>query len=145
MRNQITVLAAAGLLLVGCGSSTATEPEEASSAGSIPISGQVELFGDGNVTQIAQGAGVPPGCSGLGGYDDLRLGAPVLITDQAGAVVGTGTVDEVETPSGRICWLRFTVDAPAGLPFYGIAVGAREPVVFTAEQVTELVALSIGR
>lgn len=93
-------------------------------------------------------------CTVEDGYDDQAQGAQVVVTDAAGETVGIGELASVglqildgsEDMSDTWCGFRFTVeDVPTGSDFYGIAVGHRDPIQFTEDEVfTEGVDLTLG-
>lgn len=83
-------------------------------------------------------------CFGQKGYADLKVGAPVVVTDAAGKTIGMGTIDTGKEIGGA-CWLTFKVkDVPKGSEFYGVTVSHRGTVQFTADEVKGPVKLRLG-
>lgn len=79
------------------------------------------------------------------GYKDMREGAAVVVTDGSGTTVGKGalgpavlavTSDATNLLDGW-CELPFSVDATAGLDFYRVKVGARDPLDFSEEELAD--------
>lgn len=68
-------------------------------------------------------------CWGNGGYDDLREGAQVTVTDPDGRTIALGSVTGSslqDTDAGLQCVLSFEVeDVPRGAGFYGVEVAHR--------------------
>lgn len=59
-------------------------------------------------------------CLGKGGFDDIYAGAQVRVTDEAGALLGVGELED--GPDEESCDFTFSVDVPrAG--FYMVAAG----------------------
>jgi hypothetical protein len=89
-------------------------------------------------------------CSGQGGYNDMRAGTQVTVTDAAGAVIALGAVGAGQRgsdTSGTRCVFPFTVaDVPAGHGFYGIEVSHRGRLQYPEAQVRDSsLTLSLGR
>lgn len=87
-----------------------------------------EPFGtDGTITLATVGAGLDTGglCSGTGGYSDIDFGTQVNITDAAGTLVATGSLDFGETTEAG-CTFAFKVDdITPGTKFYTVEVSHR--------------------
>jgi hypothetical protein len=77
-------------------------------------------------------------CSGTSGFDDVDAGASVVVTNEQGTVVGTGSLGLGSASPGGDCVFNFTV---AGLPpearFYGVEVSHRGKVTFSREQLEQ--------
>jgi hypothetical protein len=97
----------------------------------------------------------PPVCAGSGGYDDLALGAQVVVSDPAGTTVAVGSVtesipitewdDDAEDYLATACTLRFLVTGvPAGKGFYGIEVSHRGRLQYSEAQARKELELTIG-
>jgi len=52
-------------------------------------------------------------CKGLGQYDGILGGTPVVVKDQAGAVIATGGLDIGKVAAGSLCEFAFVV---SGVP-----------------------------
>ncbi|MDX3110160.1 hypothetical protein [Nonomuraea angiospora] len=84
-------------------------------------------------------------CTTGGGYNDIRQGAQVVVTDAAGKTIALGQLGAGSWKRDTGCIFLFTVaDVPAGEKFYGIEVSHRGRVQYTAAQVSAPVELSIG-
>lgn len=94
-------------------------------------------------------------CAGDGGYDDLKQGARVVVTDNAGATVAIGSIDKTEPVveldddadggyRATSCVLKFTVpEVPAGRGFYGVEVTHRGRVQFSERDLLSPLALTL--
>lgn len=84
-------------------------------------------------------------CLGKGGFDDLRPGAQVVITDAASNTVGIGALGPGKLdPAG--CTFAFKVEGvPGNHDFYGVEVTHRGRVQYDAATMRKPLALSIGR
>jgi hypothetical protein len=89
-------------------------------------------------------------CTPADGYADVTSGAQVTVTDDTGRSVAVGQLDVgvVEKPASGgfpVCAFSFHVDVPAGHPLYGVEVGHRGKVTFTARQLaTSEIEMSLG-
>lgn len=86
-------------------------------------------------------------CRGVSGYSDIGQGAPVVIHDETGKVVGVGQLapGTASDAAGSACVFGFDVqDVPDG-KFFGIEVSHRGTVTFTRQQIKDdLVRLNLG-
>lgn len=83
-------------------------------------------------------------CYGKGGYDDMRPGAPVVITDATQKIVAVGTIDS-GTETVTECHLKFTIeDVPRGSDFYGIQITHRGRLQYAAADLEKPLTLSLG-
>jgi len=65
-------------------------------------------------------------CAPQAGYGDIAAGAPVVVRDQGGATVGTGSLSAGSPePSKRGCAFRFTVQRLPVAASYTVTVGQR--------------------
>jgi hypothetical protein len=84
-------------------------------------------------------------CRGGGGFDDLREGTQVVVTDAAGKTIALGQLGAGSWKRNVGCIFLFTVpDVPAGEKFYGLEISHRGRVQYTAAQLAAPVELSIG-
>jgi hypothetical protein len=73
------------------------------------------------------------------GYDDIRDGAEVQVTDASGRILAVGNL------TGSGCHYSFTIpNVPAGLSLYGIQVGHRGAVHYSETELRAGPALSLG-
>lgn len=84
-------------------------------------------------------------CQGTGGYQDIRTGAQVVVTDPAGKTVALASLSSgrVVTPFEE-CRFDFGVGVPTGLAFYGVAIGNRKPYQVNGDVVSSPLALTLG-
>lgn len=73
------------------------------------------------------------GCGqGVGGFDDIRVGANVVVKDGQGVVVGVGSIDSTDqVPSARTCAFGFTVPLSALADFYTVEIAGRGGPTFS--------------
>lgn len=87
-------------------------------------------------------------CTGMRGYDDIGAGAQVVITDQAGTVIGTGSLSGgtmLGSGPTRQCQFPFEVtNVPAGKSFYGVSISHRGTLQYTENQLTSGLELQLG-
>src|SRR5215210_6469590 len=98
VRRMVVAVVASGVLLVsacsaGAGRSGA-EPE--SRPGTFGITGTVSVP---SATYLAEGAKAAGFCTVKDGYEDLRTGASVAVTDAGGDVVGVGSLTDIDRTS----------------------------------------------
>jgi len=139
MRRSALAVALA-FLVTGC----ATPPNPVTVTGTLAVPGGYTDAGlEGGPGQL---------CAVDGGYADIRAGAQVVVTDDAGKTLALGqlgdgklTLPDPQEWGTRSCAFPFTVQAPGGHSFYGVEVTHRGVVRYTAEQVRQPVEMSIGR
>lgn len=155
--RSTTVVAAIWLTaaLVGCSAGQPPEaPSTTSEAESLTLRGTVTLGTDA----IGWWREGEP-CGGGGGYDDLRGGAPVVVRDASGTTVAQGELHAGElrvlpqadppqpgvlVPRKAECDLDFRITVPGGSDFYEVTFASRDPLPFTADDLREALALTIG-
>jgi hypothetical protein len=97
----------------------------------------------------------PPTCEGQDGYDDLKVGARVVISDAGITTIAVGSVTEsipitewddgLEDYRASACTLRFLVTGvPAGKGYYGVEVSERGRVDFSEAEMRKELELTIG-
>jgi hypothetical protein len=137
-RSRVPKVAALALVLVmGCGAvesgqdstSPTIPPTTSAPATTVPAVATI----DGTFTIMEEVLGEAGDvCTGEGGYSDVSSGTEVVVTDQAGEIVGVGRLREgliIDVNYG--CRFEFTVDVPPGLPFYTVEVGRRGELTYT--------------
>lgn len=137
MHKRRVIAAGVGVLLVcscsGVGESGA-EPEDKPTAFDIAGTVSVPSYGGSNGTS----------CTVKDGYEDLRSGATVAVTNAVGDVVGVGALVDIEA-TARTCRFAFDVpDVPEGSPTYGIEVGQQTMVKYPRSRLDRAVDLTIG-
>lgn len=115
--------------------------EPSTGGGRYAITGSIELFDpDG-----AFDSGGP--CTGTGGYNDLRQGATVTISDGAGNVLGLGRLSSGMGMTSVVCRFTFTVEELPRSDFYQVDVAGRDAPSYTFEEMQAAnwtISLSIG-
>ncbi len=102
----------------------------------LTISGVLELRSASTATSAGR-------CSGTGGYNDIVAGADVTVTDAAGTIVAIGALG-AGAVTNMACAFPFSVSAPAGKGFYGLAIGHRSKVQYSESALAKPVHLSLG-
>lgn len=85
-------------------------------------------------------------CYGREGYDDLRIGAAITVTDQAGVIIARGSIDDSDSRGTR-CTLFGTIPDVPETAFYQFEVGHREGPSYSLADMQDAnwtVDLSIG-
>lgn len=129
-------IAAALLLLVGCGSGTSDEsaakPKTFDVQGTMTLD-SVDVIGDGG-----------DGCLGSEGYDDIREGAAVVVFDDGGKKIGIGALEAGRASTATTCEFEFTVsDVPIRGSIYSVEVSHRGEIPFKRANAQDL-ALTLG-
>lgn len=93
-------------------------------------------------------------CVGEEGFDDIQEGAQVVIRDGDGTTIansalgpGEATSDSTGPGSLWYCVFAFSVEVPAGEPFYSVEVSHRGEVTYSAEEMEAadwVVSLELG-
>lgn len=156
------VMAGAILLLAACASETSTgvadTPTTAtpSTPADFAVSGFVDVPVDETMTKLVNPDMQDQGSCGVSdGYDDIRGGAQVIVTDAAGTTVALGnldpgrvqTTDAEKTVANANCRFAFVITGiPAGSKFYGVEISKRGRVQYAAERLNgQTLELTIGR
>jgi hypothetical protein len=138
LETRVADLEATVAVLTDSPSLTSDEGEEVL----YTIQGEFSLSGtSGDEFSIRSGR-----CTGLGGYDDIYVGAQVRVTDESGALLGLGALED--DPDSRRCDFVFVVEVSEAR-FYTIAAGhaGREGPSYSFEEMEASdweVALSMG-
>lgn len=147
-RLKTAAAAVVGVLVAGCSSSGGAHATKttAAPAGPIAVTGSVTLT-DPDSTLNAALTGTHD-CGGVGGYSDIKEGAQVVISDDAGKTLTISHLTAGQTPEQKTglnndCVFGFTAQVPAGKRFYGVQVTHRG-VVKMAEAELPSASLSIG-
>lgn len=99
------------------------------------LTGSVEF--DQRATRVNPAGGwtLEP-CEGINGYDDMHVGAPVVVTNAGGTVIATtqiasGEWFDVDRQSDGwefgACRLHFSLAGVPDSDFYGVQIGRRDP------------------
>jgi len=153
MRRLLPAVAiTAAMSLTACGDSKpAANTETPSSAPAVfTITGSITL-GLGNFLWSS----ADNTCVGRGGYDDMKVGTQVVVTDPAGVTLAVGAIsdgspkigDRVDDDGEELadgCELSFFVDGvPAGKGIYGVEVSHRGRLQYPEAQAREDLQLTL--
>ena len=86
-------------------------------------------------------------CTGVGGYDDLHAGTAVVVKDETGKVLATGSLAGGKIISLETCQWTFDVANVPDAQFYQVEVSHRGNVTFSRADLDNTgwkVALSLG-
>jgi len=144
MARRWTVVASAGaaLLLTACSSGdgrSGADPE--SGPGTFEIKGTISVPSS---TYVAGGDQPGGFCTVKDGYEDLRTGASVAVTNAEGDVVGVSSLVDIDRKASEC---RYSFDVPGvtdGSASYGIEVGNRGIVEYARDQLDDPVELPLG-
>lgn len=83
-------------------------------------------------------------CAGSTGYDDLRDGSEVVISENGGKTVAVGALEGSRNAADR-CVFSFNISGvPSGKKFYGVSVTHRGVVQFSEQEMKSGPGLTIG-
>ena len=138
MRKRRMFAAVVGVLVLagGCGGGVG---ESGAEPGDKPTGFAVR----GTVSVPSYGGANGTSCTVKDGYEDLRSGASVAVTNAAGDVVAVGALVDIEaTP--RTCRFAFDVPGvPEGSPTYGIEVGQQAMVTYPRSRLNKRLELVV--
>jgi hypothetical protein len=144
------VVVAVGVGAYFAGHATAPSAATASGAaaaagGGIHVRGTLALPALGFIDTSNSGQGADgDSCQATSGYDDITSGAAVTVGGQTGQTLGVGALSSGGISSGQ-CVFSFDVSVPAGQSVYTVTISHRGTQTFTAEQVQQPIALSLGQ
>jgi len=138
MRRRRMFAAVVGVLVLtgACGGGdgeSGAEPEGKPSGFAIRGTVSVPSYGGSNGTS----------CTVKDGYEELRSGATVAVTNAAGDVVAVGALVDIEATQ-RTCRFAFDVPGvPEGSPTYGIEVGQQAMVTYPRSRLNKQLELIV--
>lgn len=142
----VLLVVAAGIatwaLTRGSDSPPAVASTASASAGTLPIAGTLVLVNSSGVLNIDN-----EHCQGMGGYQDIRPGTSITVTDATGTTIGVGSLLQglmIGSGATRTCSFPFAVEVPAGKSFYGVEIAHRGRVNFPEADLRKPVQLSLG-
>lgn len=166
MKIKLAALPLVGVMLAAsaCGGSTPTSAAASSTpAPIVTVTGQVVIpfVGADLFVPDARDTTVPPGpfakptagdpCVGLGAYADVEQNATVAITGDTGQTLAMASLDPGIVGSVRkgtedvyACLFLFNTTVPGGQRSYTVKVGQRDPLTYTAQQIAQPLAISVG-
>lgn len=106
-------------------------------------SSTIDVNGDLTVTSTSSVSSDKGVCTTSGGYADVKLGAQFVITDAAGSVVATAVLGPGQGVGGS-CRFAFHAEVPSGSDFYGLELGRRGVVQYSADQLAAGPHLTLG-
>jgi hypothetical protein len=86
-------------------------------------------------------------CTGLGGYSDINAGTSVVVRDQSGKVLATGSLDAGKIVSLETCEFAFSVQSVPDADFYQVEVSRRGNMTYSKSDLDKRnwkVSLSLG-
>ena len=110
------------------------------------ISGSFSLLDD-DLGTAPSSSPLKHGCWGTGGYDDIRIGLPVVIRDGNGTIIAKDELWNGKTAGWNKCVFPFYVFNVTDADFYEISVGNRGSVVYSRDDLQQNdwhVTLSLG-
>lgn len=125
--------------------SASTAADAASAGGaSIHVRGTLSLPALGFIDTSNSGQGADGDtCQATSGYDDITGGAAVTVGGQTGQTLGVGALSSGGIANGA-CVFSFDVSVPSGQSVYTVTISHRGTQTFTADQVQQPIALSLG-
>jgi hypothetical protein len=140
---KVVAAASAMLLLTACaGGDDRSGADPETGPGTFEVKGTISVPSS---TYVTSGGDQPGGfCTVKDGYEDLRTGASVAVTNAEGDVVGVSSLVDIDRAASEC---RYSFDVP-GVPddsaSYGIEVGNRGIVQYARDQLDEPVELPLG-
>jgi hypothetical protein len=149
-------------VLAGCGVGDGIrEPSSFTVDGSIAVPTAFPVAPDGQIVATSSEFLVDGGtCSSDSGFEDIREGAQVKVTDESGKIVGLGRLKPGEQALGgrqmtwqdwvvynpAICEYRFQIEVESIADFYSVTIGngARGALTYTQEELEQGLSLSLG-
>jgi hypothetical protein len=120
-RSVVAVaLVAGGLFACGGGGHTLS--------GNIHV---VEQLGLGSENKVGQA------CTGTGGYTDLHAGTSVVVKNEDGKVLATGTLDAGKIVALETCGFKFNVANVPDANFYQVEVSHRGEVTYSKKDLDD--------
>lgn len=142
---SLVVPLAIGVGIVACGSGSDGEGgSDRTPTGGNTINGSITITDTFQVIGIVPGTnpkGDPCFTSTYGGYDDIQVGAQVLVRDASDKIIGTGSLGNGGgVPHGDSAWCAFpfTVDRLPEADFYSIEVTHRKPLTYSRDELEAL-------
>jgi hypothetical protein len=129
-------IAAMGLVLVACGGN-GDEGAEASPSPSHDLGGVFTISGDSDSVLQRESQ-----CTGTGGYDDIRNGTQVRVSDEDGELLavgslGEGLVSQDSTPIFTKCHFPISVSDVPEARFYSIEVSHRGEISYSKAELEQ--------
>lgn len=139
------------VLTTGCGGSDGSGDSQKAETFNVYGTLTLQASFDGDMSSSSGVSNIDDvNCEGEGGFDDIREGAQVVVTDNSGKKLGIGSLEagklpeEESSPLDFSCEFGFTVtDVPEGKGPYSVEVSKRGDFAFTESEATNL-QLSIG-
>jgi hypothetical protein len=94
------------------------------------------LGGDVTVYDAKGGWTMDAGCATRAGYDDITIGAPVVVRDGNGKVIGIGSIGASVADAENICVFPINVPKVPQVDFYSVVVGHRDPVTMSKAELS---------
>ncbi len=149
MRPRAAALLTIAVGLTGCGGAADQVARSTPTPTAKTVTGSLTLYSTKGWPDTLQT------CDGFGGYSDIHSGAQLKVTDEAGAIVatgslGVGTLSDYRSVSKVYVDCIFPVTIPNLGPanFYTVTIGNRGGITYSAahlEAMDNTVNLTLGR
>lgn len=84
-------------------------------------------------------------CQGSRGFDDIREGAQVIVTDADGKTVAVSRLGRGTASTSTSCVFPVEIKGvPGGSDFYGITVSHRRGLTYSADEIRQPLQLTLG-
>lgn len=145
----------AALLLLGAyrwNASAGAKARRPSPPASLTVAGTITVSEGHTGTDPAKTPDVGDPCYTTDGYDDIRDGTQVVVSDAHGTTLAVGALSTGTVPaavsyfgSSGPCEFEFSLnDVPAGKKFYKVAVGHRGEQTYSEAAVQQPITLELG-
>jgi hypothetical protein len=115
-------------LAAGCGGEKETPAATTTTVERHNLSGSLELTDKDGTTEAPD-----DGCQGTSGYDDIRLGTDVVVSDPSNRVIGTSRLGDGHW-TGDNCIFRFVVSDLPRVDFYKVEVSHRGQLTYSYQE-----------
>lgn len=140
--------------MAACGSPTPVKSGRSPSSAApltFTVSGEILVQFDSAALEQDPNRKVGGPCVADSGFDDIRDGGDVIVTDPSGKTIGLGNLEPgqltQDTKDSLTGWCGYSFalnDVPTGFHFYGIKVGKRDVKQFTFADVSQPIVLQLG-
>jgi hypothetical protein len=120
-------------VLLVTASAAGCQPGAQSTPQSHTLSGSIEVKGFGGVEEVDSQ------CVASGGYSDIRKGVDVVLRNEAGTILGDGSLGAGTTtdPDGYVtCHFAFEIAGVPDAKFYSIKIGKRDGPTYSLDELS---------
>jgi hypothetical protein len=125
MRASIAITLAIAAFLAACGASASPATHEL--RGTLVLS--EDLGAQAGINN--NGTTVSTSCQGSGGYADIQTGASIVIKDEGGKILATGTLGDGLALDQFNCSFTFQVTSVPDAKFYQVEVSHRGAITYS--------------